>query len=128
MAVANPFVYINAINNNHDIVDSEGSLEGYVPFVINRTLSYFPDTALLANEMNKHHHIDSTSQFYFFINTVRKRKRFTKWHKRQQPHDDIEAIKRYYGFNERRAREAVKLLSEQQLQIIREKTQHGGRE
>ena len=72
----NPFDYLNAINTTKkDIMVDELAEKSYSPFMVNRGLSYFPDTILYANEMNKNHHIDHRLQFDFFINTIRKRKR-----------------------------------------------------
>lgn len=81
----NPFDFLNEINygkNNimvDDIVEKQ-----YNPFMVNRGLSYFQDTVLMANEMNVNHHLDNRLQFDFFINIVRKRKRFSKWFKPEE--------------------------------------------
>tara|TARA_B110000977_G_scaffold4631_2_gene6620 strand:- start:560 stop:886 length:327 start_codon:yes stop_codon:yes gene_type:complete len=98
----------------------------YVPFVTNRSLSYFPDTVLLANEMNRYHHIDSKLQYQFLINIVRKRKRFSKWVK-PEIENDIESVKEYYGYSNDKARQVLRLLSSEQLTIIRDKVSKGGR-
>ena len=98
----------------------------YVPFVVNRTLSYFQDTVGLANAMNIHHHIDNRLQYDFFINIVRKRKRFSKWVK-PTTYNDVEVIKEYYGYNDEKARQVIPLLSSQQLEFIKNKVNKGGR-
>ena len=41
--------------------------------MVNRGLSYFPDTVIYANEMNRFHHLDGRLQYQFLINTIRKR-------------------------------------------------------
>lgn len=120
-----PFDYLNSINDTkQDLSDSD--VDGYVPFVVNRTLSYFPDTVLLANELNQYHHMSHKGQYLFLLNTVRKRKRFTKWQKPQMT-DDIEVVKEYYGYNNERAMETLSLLSDQQLQQLKQKVSKGGR-
>ena len=78
----NPFEYLNAINNTKkDIMIDDLAEKQYNSFMINRGLSYFQDTALIANEMNVNHHVDNRLQFQFFINIIRPRKRFSKWFK-----------------------------------------------
>ena len=70
--MSNPFVYLKAINNKENIIHDDLDEKGYEPFLMNRSLSYFPDTVLLANEMNLASHIDSKLQNDFLINTIRK--------------------------------------------------------
>ena len=78
----NPFDYLNAINTTKkDIMVDELAEKATQPFMVNRGLSYFPDTILYANEMNINHHIDHRLQFDFFINIIKKKKRFSKWAK-----------------------------------------------
>ena len=122
-----PFDYLNSINHSkQDIMVDDLAEKAYVPFVINRSLSYFPDTVVFANEMNRHHHLDNKLQFDFLINIVRKRKRFSKWNKPELD-SDIEAIKEYYGYSNEKARQALSLLSSDQINIIRKKVDKGGR-
>ena len=100
--------------------------KAYVSFVINRTLSYFPDTVCIANEMNRYHHLDKKLQYHFLINIVRKRKRFSKWNK-PDLESDIEVVKEYYGYSNEKARQALTLLSPEQIIIIKKKVHKGGR-
>lgn len=119
----NPFDYLNAINNTKkDILENE---KDYNSFMVNRGLSYFPDTVLYANEMNIHHHLDSKPQFHFLINIVRKRKRFSKWNKVTES-NDILAIKEYYGYSNEKARDVLPLLNNTELNLIKERINHGG--
>jgi hypothetical protein len=75
----NPFEYLNAINTTKkDLMVDDVSEKAYSPFMVNRGLSYFPDTILYANEMNLNHHIDSRLQFDFLINIIKKKRRFSK--------------------------------------------------
>ena len=118
-----PFALISSISNTKiDILENE---KDYNAFMVNRGLSYFPDTVLYANEMNKYHHLDSRLQFDFLINIVRKRNRFSKWNKSSES-EDINAIKVYYGYSNEKARDVLPLLSNEHLNIIRGKVQHGG--
>jgi hypothetical protein len=98
----------------------------YVPFLTNKGLSYFVDTVYLANEMNRRSGIDKKLQFSFYLNTVRKRKRFSKWHKPQLS-NDLDAVMLYYGYSYDKARQVLDLLSEDQLSsIVRKTTGKGG--
>jgi hypothetical protein len=120
----NPFDYVNSINyTKKDVMEDEKTYNG---FMVNRSLSYFPDTVVLANEMNKYHHLDNRLQYQFLINIVRKRKRFSKWVK-PELENDLELVKEYYGYSNEKARQVLSLLSPSQLQTIREKVNKGGR-
>ena len=119
----NPFELIKSISNSKkDILENE---KDYNAFMVNRGLSYFPDTVIYANEMNKYHHLDGGLQYQFLINIVRKRNRFSKWNKSTEP-DDIKIIKEYYGYSNEKARDVLPLLSNEHLNIIRGRIQHGG--
>lgn len=123
----NPYDYLNSINmTKKDIMVDDITEKSYVPFMINRSLSYFPDTVLFANEMNQHHQLDKKLQFHFFINTIRKRKRFSKWAKPVKE-SDLEVVKEYYGYSNEKAKQALTLLSEEQLNLLKQKVYHGGR-
>jgi len=123
----NPFDYVNAINySKKDIMQTRDDEKSYSPYMVNRSLSYFQDTVVLANEMNKYHHLDSRLQFSFLINIVRKRKRFSKWVK-PELENDLESVKRYYGYSNEKARQVLSLLSPSQIKLIKEKVNKGGR-
>ena len=100
--------------------------KSYNSFMINRSLSYFSDTIMFANVMNQYHHTDNKLQYHFLINIIRKRKRFSKWMK-PEPESDIEVVKQYYGYNNEKARQALPLLSPEQINIIKKKVNKGGR-
>lgn len=125
----NPFDFINSINNTKvNLMDQDKDLETkYNSFLTNRSLSYFPDTVAMANEMNRLHHLENKMQYDFLINIVRKKKRFSKWDKPEQ-RDDIECVKRYFGYSESKAKQVVGLLSESQIKTIKSKVSIGGRE
>lgn len=122
-----PFDYLNAINSTKKnlIVDEESEKE-YNPYIVNKSLSYFQDTVLIANEMNRYAHLDKKLQFQFLINIIRKRKRFSKWFK-PEVQDDIEVVKEYYGYSDEKARQVLPLLSLDQMGQLKEKVNKGGR-
>ncbi len=123
----NPFEYVNAINNTKkDIMIDDIAERGYNSFMVNRSLSYFNDTVLYANEMNIHHNIDNRLQFDFLINMVRKRKRFSKWEK-VASESDVEVVKEYYGYNNEKARSALSLLTRENINELKKKVYKGGR-
>ena len=123
----NPFKFTDAINyTKQDIMIDDITEKAYNPFLINRSLSYFPDTVLAANEMNRNHHIDNRLQFDFFINIVRKRKRFSKWFKPEEI-SDLETVKEYYGYSNEKARQVLTLLSTEQINELKTKVAKGGR-
>lgn len=101
------------------------SEKAYVPFMINRGLSYFYDTVLFANEMNRNHHLSKRAQFSFFINSIRKKKRFSKWFKSTES-EDLMIVKEYYGYNNAKAQSALAVLSEEQLKQLKQKLSKGG--
>ena len=123
----NPFEYLNAINytKQNSMVD-DLTEKAYNPFMVNRSLSYFNDTALIANEMNQHHHLDNRLQFDFFINIIRKKKRFSKWNKPETV-SDVEVVKEYYGYNNEKAYQALSLLTSKHIDELKKKVYKGGR-
>jgi len=126
----NPFDYLNAINDTKQnvIEDSDNpelAEKLYPPYLVNRGLSFFIDTVYLANEMNRHHHLDNKMQFDFLINIVRKKKRFSKWFK-AQPDEDVEAVMDYYGYSQDKARQVVGLLTKDQITQIIKRQRKGG--
>jgi hypothetical protein len=126
----NPFDFVTDINlRKKDIMTNSDNPElaerTYNPFLTNRALSYFPDTIHYANEMNMHSELDNIMQYSFLLNIVRKRKRFSKWHKTTDD-EDLQAVIDYYGYSVKRAKEALKILGDEQLLTIKEKMNKGG--
>ena len=125
--MANPFEFLNDINYGKKYIMVDDLVEkDYNSFMVNRGLSYFNDTVLMANEMNINYHLDSRLQFDFLINIVRKRKRFSKWLK-YKTESDVEVVKEYYGYSNQKARQALALLSPEQIKILEKKVNKGGR-
>ncbi len=120
-----PFDYINSINAKKDVMVDDLAESQYVPFIVNRGLSYFPDTIMSTNRMNMLNHLDNKLQYHYLINTTRPRKRFSKWAKKHE-NSDLEVVKEYYGYNNRNAEYALSLLTKQQLEYIKNKNKKGG--
>ena len=123
----NPFDFSNEINyGKNDIMIDDIAEKQYNSFLINRGLSYFKDTIIMANEMNINHHLDHRLQFDFLINIVRRKKRFSKWNKPETV-DDLDVIKEYYGYSNKQAKAVHNLLSSDQIGELRKKVFKGGR-
>lgn len=120
--------WLNSINQTKEnLLDETPEIFGeYPPYIINKCLSGFIDTILFSNEMNKSHHLDKKMQYDFYINIVRKRKRFSPWLKKEKI-DDLEHVKRYYGYSNEKAKIALNLLTKEQLDFIRSKNDMGGK-
>jgi hypothetical protein len=121
------FDYVNQIlYGKVNLMVNEENEKIYIPFLINRSLSYHYDCVLFANEMNRRHFLDKKLQHDFFINTIRSKKRpFVKWAKSEK-NDDIECIKKVYGFSDKKALDALRLLNDEQIQQLKEQTEIGG--
>jgi len=127
MVVMNPFEYVNAINiTKQDIMVDDLAEKSYNSYMVNRSLSYFNDTVLMANEMNINHHLDNRMKFDFLINMVRKKKRFSKWIKPETV-SDVEVVKEYYGYSNEKAKHALSLLTSDQINELKKKVFKGGR-
>ena len=107
-------------SNNDAAVESS-----YVPFVINKSLSYFPETVLQANAMNGRPLLDNKLQFHYLLNSIRPAKRFAKWVKREDV-DDIEIIQQYYGYSNEKAKQVLSILTADNLHYIKQKLERGG--
>ena len=115
----NPFDYLKSINTTKkNIMVDDLTEKEYNAFIINRGLSFFPDTVLYANEMNLNHHLDSRLQYDFLINIIKKKKRFTKWVKPQEI-ANLEVIKEYYGYSDEKAKSVLSLLNNEQIEELK---------
>ena len=119
--------WLNSINFNKDnlIEEDPEAISSYPPYIVNRCLSGHLDTVLFANEMNKYSNLDKDMQYSFFLYTLRKRKRFSPWLKKEQV-EDLDLVKKHYGYSNEKARIAVSLLTNTQLEYIRNKHEQGG--
>lgn len=121
--------YLKAINSTKKpLMDSEDEFieKDYVPFVVNRCLSFFPDTIIQTNEMNIRCHADKKMQFDFLRGTIRKANRYSPWLKETLP-EDIDIIKEYFNFSNRKAKEALDILTDDQVRQIKNKLSKGGK-
>ena len=124
-----PFDYVNSINFTKknlmkNTANDELAEKDYVPFLTNKSLSYFTDTLLYANEMNRYHFLDKRLQYEFYLNSIRKKKRFAKWAKADN-NDELNMISEYYKISLPKAKDALKILSPEQKQDIRNKLEQG---
>ena len=120
--------WLNSINFTKDnlLHEDPTAISEYPPFIVNRCLSGHMDSVLFANEMNKYHSLDKDMQYSFYLNILRKRKRFSPWIKKGKD-SDLEYVKRYYGYNNEKAAQALKILSNEQLDFIKQRLETGGK-
>jgi hypothetical protein len=123
-----PFDFINAITENKkDLFEDPQASKDYTPFMINKGLSFYPDTILYANEMNQRVRIPAQWQFEFLKNSIIKKKRFSKWHKKDATTEQLKLIAKHYKYSEKRAYEILQLLTPNQIEEIRLSYETGGR-
>lgn len=122
-----PFDFVNQIlQGKKQLIVDDLTEKEYNPFIVNRSLSYHKDCVLYANEVNRRHFLDKKMQNDFLLNTIRSQKRpFAKWVKSEKS-DDLECIKLVYQFSDSKAKEALRLLSKEQIQQLKEQTHTGG--
>ncbi|MCP3684744.1 MAG: DNA polymerase [bacterium] len=120
--------WLNSINfTKENLIKDEPSLvKDYPPYIINRCLSGHMDCIMFANEMNKYSFLDKDMQYEFYLNILRKRKRFSPW-LRKDKISDLEIVKRYYGYSNEKASQALKILSNEQLNFIKQRLETGGK-
>ena len=119
--------WLTSINfSKQNLIDEDPSLEKeYAPYIINRCLSGHIDCVMFANEMNQYHFLPKKMQYDFFINSLRKKKRFSPWLRKDKV-ADLECIKQYYGYSSEKAYQALKILSKEQINFIKLKLEVGG--
>ena len=120
--------WLNSINfTKKNLIQEDPSVaKEYPPYIINRCLSGHIDCVMYANEMNKYHFLDKDMQYEFYINILRKRKRFSPWIRKDKI-SDMEYVKRYYGYGNEKASQALKILSPEQINFIKRKLDTGGK-
>tara|TARA_B100000287_G_scaffold373254_1_gene372350 strand:+ start:57 stop:437 length:381 start_codon:yes stop_codon:yes gene_type:complete len=119
--------WLNSINFSKDdlIEDDPDNIKDYPAYIINRCLSGHLDTVLYANEMNLHPDLDKDMQYQFFLNSLRKRKRFSPWLRKDKV-DNLNIVKQYYGYSNEKALQALRLLTKEQLTFIKQRLDTGG--
>ena len=120
--------WLNSINlTKENLLEADPtSKKSYPPYIINRCLSGHLDCVLLVNEMNKYHFLDKDLQYSFYLNTVRKRKRFSPW-LRKDKIEDLDYVKQYYGYSNEKALQVLKILSNEQINFIKQRLEIGGK-
>jgi hypothetical protein len=128
MSKLSPFDYLNAINmTKEDLMEKDPqNVKDYNPFMVNKGLSYFSDTVMQANEMNRLYDTPKKWQFQYLLNSITKKKRFSKWHKADVS-KDLSLVMEYFGYSSEKATVALGLLTQDQLKNIEERLHKGGR-
>ena len=119
--------WLNSINfNKNNLIEEDPSvIKDYAPYIINRCLSGNLDCIMFVNEMNRYSFLDKDIQYSFYLNTLRKKKRFSPWLRKEKV-TDLQSVKQYYGYSNEKASQALKILSKQQLEFIRQRLETGG--
>ena len=119
--------WLNSINfNKQDLIEEDPStIKDYAPYIINRCLSGNIDSILFANEMNKYSFLDKDMQYSFYLNTLRKKKRFSPWLRKDKV-TDLQCVKQYYGYSNEKASNALKILTPEQINFIKQRLETGG--
>ena len=122
----NFFDYLNSINDTKkNVMLTETDTSVYSAYMVNRGLSYFPDTVSQANMMNQRWQAPARMQYDFLRNSISRKRRFSKWFKAQKS-EDVDLVREYFGYNHERAREALTVLTETDLEEIKDALQKGG--
>ena len=120
--------WLNSINTNkNNLIDEDIDLEKKYPsYIVNRCLSGHIDAVMFANEMNKHPNLAKKLQYDFFLNSLRKRKRYSPWLRKEQI-ENLELVKKYYGYSNEKAKQVLHILTREQLSFIRDRLETGGK-
>ena len=116
--------WLNSINFTKE--DLSEDISSYPPYIVNKCLSGNIDCILFANEMNMYHQLDKDMQYLFYLNSLRKKKRFSPWLRKDKV-KDLECIKKYYGYSNEKASQALKILNKEQLNFIKQRLEIGGK-
>ena len=117
--------WLNSINFTKKVPEDPSEIKSYSPYIINRCLSGHLDCIMFANEMNKYSFLDKDMQYSFYLNTLRKKKRFSPWLRKEKV-TDLEIIKQYYGYSNEKASNALKILTPEQINYIKQRLETGG--
>ena len=119
--------WLNSINFNKQNLLEEDPLreKKYPAFIINKCLSGFVDTVMFSNEINQYPGLDNKLQYDFYLNSIRKKKRFSPWLRKDKV-QNLDAVKQYYGYSNEKAMQALKILNKDQLKFIRDRLNVGG--
>ena len=126
MSTRNPFDFVKSVSyDKKDIMVDEIEEKAYAPFLINKSLSYHQDSVFFTNEMNCRHGLDHRLQYLFFLNTLRKRQRFSKWEKPYLS-KKLETIQSYYNISTLKAKEYMEVLTDKEVRVLKERMKTGG--
>ena len=126
MAKRNPFDFVKSVSSDKtDIMVDDIEEKAYQPVLINKSLSYHQDSVFFTNEMNCRHGLDNRLQYVFFLNTLRKRQRFSKWSK-PYVSKKLDVVKQYYQMSTREAKDLYTLLSDKELRELKDRMNIGG--
>jgi len=119
--------YLYSINQSKKniLIENPTQENTYPSFLINKCFSFHMDSVLYANEMNKNYHIDKKLQYDFYINSLKPRKRYSPWLKKQSI-ENIELVQEYYGYSYNKAIESLNILSNNDLKEIKKLLNKGG--
>ena len=119
--------WLNSINQTKEDLTLEDptAIKKYPPFIINKCLSSHYDCIMFVNEMNINHHLDKDLQYQFYLNSLRRKKRFSPWLRKDKV-NDLECVKQYYWYSNEKASQALKILDKQQLNFIKQRLETGG--
>ena len=118
--------WLNSINfTKENLIEDPSTIKDYAPYVINRCLSGNLDSIMYANEMNKYSFLQKDMQYSFYLNSLRKKKRFSPWLRKDKV-TDLEIIKQYYGYSNEKASNALKILTPDQINYIKQRLDTGG--
>ncbi len=118
--------WLNSINQTKEnLMEDPSNKKDYPPYIINRCMSGHVDCILYANEMNMQPHLPKDMQYAFYLNSIRKKKRFSPWIRKDKV-KDIEIVKQYYGYSNEKATQALKILNNTQLNFIKQRLEKGG--
>ncbi len=120
--------WLNSINHTkQNLIDEDPSVEkDYAPYIINRCLSGHIDSVIFSNEVNKYPNLDKKLQYDFLLNSLRKKKRFSPWFRKDQI-KNLEIVKQYYGYSNEKAKQVLNILTKEQLSFIRDRLETGGK-
>lgn len=119
--------FLSSINyDKKPLLDSDENAKKYYPaFVVNRCLSYFPDTIFHSNEMNCAPWLDSKTQFDYYLHGVRKKKRYSSWLKKETE-ENIAIIRAVYGYTEAKAQEVLNIFGPRDIEKLKKYLEKGG--
>lgn len=119
------FDLINDISQHGKFIDSYFEEHGKLPkeynaYMVNKAFGNFPDTIIMANEMNKCYSLPDEMQWRFLKNTVSKRKRFSKWFKQLEEEEAVVLLARYFHCSVREMQKNMHVIpKEKQFELLK---------